>query len=70
MMIQIKRFVDKVSLVESKQGKDVVLPISEARGLRDEIAKLLADLTSFNKEEKENKVNEIIEVQIKGGSFK
>jgi len=69
-MIQIKRFVDKVSLVESKQGKDVVLPISEARGLRDEIAKLLADLTSFNKEEKENKVNEIIEVQIKGGSFK
>jgi len=34
-MIQIKRFVDKVSLVESKQGKDVVLPISEARGLRD-----------------------------------
>ena len=70
MMIQIKRFVDKVSLVESKQGKDVVLPISEARGLRDDIAKLLADLTSFNKEEKENKVNEIIEVQIKGGSFK
>jgi len=46
------------------------LPISEARGLRDEIASMLADLNSLNKTDKENKTNEIIEVQIKGGSFK
>jgi hypothetical protein len=41
MMIHIKRFIDKMSLVESKQSKDVVLPISDARGLRDEVTKLL-----------------------------
>jgi len=69
-MIHIKRFVDKVSLIEARQAKDVVLPISEARGLRDEIASMLADLNSLNKTDKENKTNEIIEVQIKGGSFK
>ena len=42
-MIHIKRFIDKVSIMESKQGKDVVIPISEARGLRDELSKLVVD---------------------------
>jgi hypothetical protein len=69
-MMHIKRFVDKVSLIEARQARDVVLPISEARGLRDEIASMLADLNSLNKTDKENKTNEIIEVQIKGGTFK
>lgn len=68
--MHIKRFVDKVSLIEARQARDVVLPISEARGLRDEIASMLADLNSLNKTDKENKTNEIIEVQIKGGTFK
>ena len=42
-MIHIKRFIDKVSIMEAKQGKDVVIPISEARGLRDEVSKLITD---------------------------
>ena len=42
-MIHIKRFIDKVSIMETKQGKDVVIPIGEARGLRDELNKLLVD---------------------------
>lgn len=67
-MIHIKRFIDKISLMEGRQGKDVVIPIAEARGLRDELAKLLADnynlLNNFEKEEP------VIQVEIKGGSFK
>ena len=31
-MIHIKRFIDRVSVVESKHGKDFVMPIIEARG--------------------------------------
>jgi len=42
-MIHIKRFIDKISYMEGKQGKDVVLPMTDARGLRDELVKLLAD---------------------------
>ena len=67
-MIHIKRFIDKVSIIESKQGKDVVIPVSDARGLRDEISKLLSDLYELKKEESNKQ--EIIEVEIKGGSFK
>ena len=65
-MIHIKRFIDKVSHIEGTKTKDVVLPINEAKGLRDEIAKLLVDLNQA----KNPKGEEVIKVQITGGSFK
>ena len=66
-MIHIKRFVDKVSLIENKQGRDVVIPIGEARGLRDELTKLLAD----NYELLQNKtvVESVFQVEMNGGRF-
>jgi hypothetical protein len=67
-MIQIKRFLDKVSLMDSKRSKDLVLPMSEARVLRDEIAKLLADLYELSNEGATKE--EVIKVEITGGSFK
>jgi len=42
-MINIKRFIDRVASVDSRQGRDVVIPLAEARGLRDELANLLVD---------------------------
>ena len=66
-MIHIKRFIDKVSIMETKQGKDVVIPIGEARGLRDELSKLLVD----NYELLQNKVSvePVFQVEINGGKF-
>lgn len=62
-MINIKRFIDKIASMEGKQGRDVVLPISDARALRDEITKLLLD----QREIKPNQpTNEIIQVEMKG----
>jgi hypothetical protein len=66
-MIHIKRFIDKVSYIENKQGKDVVIPVAEARGLRDELAKLLVDRYA-NTDEKKN-IPDVIEVEIIGGKF-
>ena len=42
-MIHIKKFIDKVTHMEGRGGRDVVLPIADARGLRDELSKLLVD---------------------------
>ena len=66
-MLHIKDFVNKVSLGESKRSTTVVLPIDQARGLKDELIILLADLHELKKE-KDNE--ETIDVQVKGGSFK
>ena len=66
--MHIKRFVDKMSIVESRQSKDVVLPITDARGLRDDITKLLSDLYASSVDQ--TKKEEVIDIQVKGGSFK
>lgn len=67
-MLHIRKFMDKMSTMEAKQSKDVVLPMIDARGLRDDITKLLSDLYELAKEREDKQ--EVIEVEIKGGSFK
>jgi hypothetical protein len=63
-MVNIKRFIDKVSSIDSTSKRDFIMPVSEAKLLRDEIAKLLVD-----KLEQKNNSLEIIEVQVSGGKF-
>lgn len=67
-MIHVRRFLDKVSLAESKQTKDLVLPIADARGLRDEVSKILSELQELHSNKKTEP--EIIKVEITGGKFK
>ena len=66
-MIHIKRFIDKVSIMETKQGKDVVIPIGEARGLRDELSKLLVD--NYELLQNNVTVEPVFQVEINGGRF-
>ena len=70
MNMHINRFLDKMAVVEAKQNKDVILPIADARGLRDDITKLLAELHDLNKNQPISQANEVTQVEIKGGSFK
>lgn len=65
-MLHIKRYFDKISNLESKKTNEVVLSMVDARGLRDEIAKLLIDLNDIQDYKKE----EIVQIQITGGKFK
>jgi DNA polymerase II small subunit/DNA polymerase delta subunit B len=66
-MMHIKNFINKMSVVEARMNKDVVIPIVDARGLRDDITKLLLELHELTNS---NNKDDIIEIEIKGGSFK
>ena len=66
-MIYIKRFIDKVSLLETKQNKDFIMPIIEARGLRDELAKMLVDYYENN--DKKPVDEPVIQIELKAGSL-
>ena len=64
-MIIIKRFIDKVS---ATKGNNLVLPMEEAKMLRDEIAKLVTE----NYDLLNNKVNDsdaVMQLEINGGRF-
>ena len=63
-MIIIKRFIDKVS---ATKGTNLVLPIDEARTLRDEIAKLIAE--NYELLSKKETDEPVIQLEINGGKW-
>jgi len=64
----IKKFMDKVSALETRKAKDLVMPMSDARLVRDEVSKLLADLHELTNEKTSKE--EVIDVKVTGGTFK
>ncbi len=68
-MIIIKRFIEKVSAQESRQGSNVVIPIDEARLLRDAIAKLIVDNYELLNNKQESIDDKVIQVEINGGKW-
>ncbi len=56
-----------MSVMESRKNKDLVMTMEDARGLRDEVSKLLVDLHELSSNSKNS--SEVIEVEIKGGTF-
>ena len=54
--------MDRISLAEGRNAKDVVLTLADARLLRDEILSTLLD-------KKQEKNEEIVEVVVRGGNF-
>jgi len=68
-MILIKRFIDKVSVAESKKNNTLVLTMEEARILRDEISKLLADNYELLNKQKDAIDDTVIQVEINGGKW-
>jgi hypothetical protein len=68
-MIQIKRFIDKVSAMESRVGSTVVLTMEEARILRDEVAKLVSDNYELLNNKKDTLDDTVITVEVNGGKW-
>lgn len=64
-MIIIKRFIDKVS---ATKGTNLVLPMEEAKMLRDEIAKLIAENYELLNKKVVND-NSVIQLEINGGKW-
>lgn len=62
-MSQIKKFIDKIATMEGRQAREVVLPMHDAKELRDEITKLLLDQRNTSKPE------EVIDVVLNGSKW-
>jgi hypothetical protein len=67
MTLHIRRFIDKMAVLDARQARDLVLPLAEARSLRDEVLKLMADNYALMNT---TKSEEVIQVEITGGKFR
>lgn len=61
-MSQIKKFIDRVTNSEGRQLREVIMPLNEAKELRDEIMKLVLDKNT-------SKTDEVVEIVVNGGKW-
>lgn len=64
-MVNVKKFIDRVSAMDSSGHKDFVMSRTEARALRDELVKFIIDKL----DEKAKDKTDIVEVRISGGRW-
>ena len=67
MSLHISRFLDRIKAAESRQQRDVVMTVNEARDLHADITKLLVRLDQAVLSSTKTASNE--EISITGGTF-
>ena len=67
MSLHINRFIDLIKAQESRGGRDVTLSLRDAKDLHADITKLLLTLEKLR--EDLSKVDEVVKVELTGGTF-
>lgn len=69
MTIHLTKFVDRVRGHEARGSKDFVMSMTDAKDLHADITRLLAELHDLREQASNPPKEEVITVQIDGGSF-
>ena len=68
MSLHINKFIDLIKAQESRGGRDIVMSLKDAKDLHGDITKLLLVIETL-REQREGAKEEVIKVEITGGSF-
>ena len=66
-MLYINKFIDRLQQLEMKGNKDFICPLQDAKMLHSDITKLLLALEQMREQSPQE---EVIEINVAGGSFK
>jgi hypothetical protein len=69
MSMHIQRFVDRVQGADSRGQKDLVMSLADAKNLHADITRLLVELENSRKHDLNGTKDDVIQVQVSGGSF-
>jgi hypothetical protein len=69
-MIHIQRFVERLQGFEARGQKDFTMPTKDAKDLHADITKLLLTLEVLRESQQTTPVENVITVNMDGGSFK
>jgi hypothetical protein len=69
MSIHLQKFVDRVRGFEARGAKEFTMTIQEAKDLHADITRLLIDLQNFRESAATQPAEQVITVQMDGGSF-
>ena len=69
MSIHLQRFVERLQGFEARGAKDFIMPITDAKGMHADLTRLLLDLTTLKEAVLTARDDEVISVNVEGGSF-
>jgi hypothetical protein len=69
MSLHLQKFVDRVRGHEARGAKDFVMTLAEAKDMHADITRLLLELHDLREKSSKPQVEEVITVQVGGGSF-
>ena len=69
MSLHIHKFIDRLRGAEARGAKDYIMNLTEAKDLHADITRLLLDLETLRTSAAVAKKDEVITVQVGGGSF-
>jgi hypothetical protein len=69
MSLHIHKFIDRLRGAEARGAKDYIMNMTEAKDLHADITRLLLDLETLRTAAAVAKKDEIITVEVGGGSF-
>jgi hypothetical protein len=69
MTLHLQKFVDRVRGHEARGSRDFVMTLAEAKDMHADITRLLLELHDLREQISKPATEEVITVQIGGGSF-
>jgi hypothetical protein len=69
MTLHLQKFVDRVRGHEARGSRDFVMTLAEAKDMHADITRLLLELYDLREQASKPAAEEVITVQLGGGSF-
>lgn len=69
-MIHIQKFIERVQGFDARAAKDFTMPMKDAKDLHSDITRLLISLQALREYSAPKDQEEVIQIEIGGGSFK
>ena len=69
MTIHLNKFIERVRGFEARGAKDFIMPLSDAKDMHADITRLLLELQNYHEQANKTPPEEVITVQMDGGSF-
>ena len=69
MSLHLQKFIDRVRGHEARGSKDFIMSMSDAKDMHADITRLLLELHDLREKNSKPAEEEVITVQIGGGSF-
>ena len=69
MSIHLQRFIERLQGFEARGAKDFIMPLTDAKGMHADLTRLLLELANLKEAVIAAQENEVISVNVEGGSF-